>query len=401
MGEKANEYIDYVGTAFERFDDYFAAHGIELTKSYLINLSEKVDISDTILKAILVDHSRFRTEYFITLANYFHLSSDYLLGITDEQVNFGTYSDLFFFLKHMIDKGILNYGQCRLPGTTSNSLNIETCALTGKFKTLIAQYAQLERILFGDQEYLQSWEDITIKRLNAAHEEVKNVFNNRYRELQDLRGISNVEMKELLSFRVAETMIDAFRKKSTSKPTYPGLDALPYIAKILNTSTDYLLGLSNNRGFSVSEADIFTCLLYLYKNGYIAIWDTPDQLDYQNLNENGMPRVIKPTNDGFHDKEYCINETFMSAFCSLYLQRKTFSSEDEQMAFYEKVQQQMSYPILTREQMNDYNQYIASKDNQECNFVGVYMEGMGMLLNDFYEHIKKSEQPEEPEQLEE
>ena len=71
-----------------RFEEYFTAHGIDdwMKKSFILKIENATGLSSSTIRACF-NGSRLTTATLVSMANYFHLSTDYLLGLTDDMTS--------------------------------------------------------------------------------------------------------------------------------------------------------------------------------------------------------------------------------------------------------------------------------------------------------------------------
>lgn len=162
------EISDCLATVADRFKLYFEKAGIAyLSSGYLEKVAAAVGLKAYTVRSCFKGE-RLTTLNLIKLANYLHISTDYLLGLADDPASLNTYSDLFYYCKIMIDMGMLaptvyqteqvlpgpgeDYvfdanSDVEIPASHVARVDQQTFALTGKFATLIKQYLQIARIL--------------------------------------------------------------------------------------------------------------------------------------------------------------------------------------------------------------------------------------------------------------
>lgn len=136
-------------------------------RSFILKIENATGLSNSTIRACF-NGSRLTTATLVTMANYFHLSTDYLLGLTDDMTSGKDYSDIFFYLKHMMDAGILVSDTLRIDADIAESsgilknipetdrpdpvssedwpyISLPTFSLDGEFKKLLLQYVKISK----------------------------------------------------------------------------------------------------------------------------------------------------------------------------------------------------------------------------------------------------------------
>lgn len=372
--EQQLETEECLKTFAKQLELYFNHNGINRSdQDYVKKVASALDMQKSTVNAIFAGQ-RLTTPNLIKLADYLHVSTDYLLGLSKDVSSVETYSDAFFYLKYMIDHGILvqdSYavqqwlpgpdhishkmidGEEDIPSSHLEEVWYKTFRLAGKFDTLISQYLKIAEILQYDPEYLANWRELTLSRLDAAPSHKKVDFHSRFKEIQESRKITNKELKNRLNLSESY-MISKYRNGA-----YPVPKLIVKMAKCLNVSTDHLLGLSSNFDRNVSERDIFKFLIYLCHSAYFCRYThaEPNPADF-----------IRVNNPIFYQ------------FCVLYTSRIAVCTDTERMDFFKEISKRFSYSIITTNDM-PYFDALTLPDPPKTTY---YMEDYAERLHRFY-----------------
>ena len=362
-----------------RFEEYFTAHGIDdwMKKSFILKIENATGLSSSTIRACF-NGSRLTTATLVSMANYFHLSTDYLLGLTDDMTSGKDYSDIFFYLKHMMDAGILvsdtlridadiaessgilkNVPETDRPDPTSSEdwpyISLPTFSLAGEFKKLLLQYVKISKILDCEpnSRYLDAWKEITLETLGESKIKKYEEFHTRVKEVQDTRKITNVEMKEMLHL-TAKNMVYKYRGGEFPVPRF-----IIKMSEFMHVSSDHLLGLTCNYDSYVSNRDLLNILIKLYHQNFLRYFEP----------EFGMG-------------EECIhiNNPFFFRFCKIYHSRIKVCKDAEQKDFYDKIRAAFAYRIIPEKDMPDFEKIGKIMDLRDT----IYMEDDAARLEKYY-----------------
>lgn len=364
--EQKYETKECLQTVRRRFNEYFQKQGINAwDDKFIKKVAYAIGVRPSTVAACFRGE-RLTTANLIKLADYLHVSTDYLLGLAEDTSGFETYSDIFFYLKYLIDNGYLapSYykimkdmpgpdhitqkmmdGEEPIPETHPEEVNVPTFALFGKFATYIWQYQKLDAVLQHDEEYLQSYIDITLSRLDNAPNHKNVDFQSRFKEVQDTRKITNVELKEQLNLN-ATYMISKYRSGS-----YPVPKIVQKIADQMHVSADHLLGLSCNYDRSVSERDVFKVLILLCKHPF-----------------------LYPYKDDMGHEYTILCDPILYQFCSLYHARFKICTDSERMDFFNEIRKRFSYPLIDNADMPTFNAIQISEQSTDTHYMQDYAE---------------------------
>ena len=240
-----------------------------------------------------------------------------------------------------------------IPATHIARVDQQTFALTWKFATLIKQYLQIAKILQYDGKHLKSWRDITRSRLSASYPQSAMIYRGRFKDIQDSRKISILEMQKSLGFDTPY-MISKYRKGD-----FPIPSMVQKISKALNVSSDHLLGLTCNFNRVVSEQDIFDVLIWLSHQRFFDLYKHPN----------------------FPEEKVIVLNSVVCRFCELYYSRSKVCSEAERLDFFEQIRYRLSYPIIMPADMPKFNAIgLESTTADTC-----YMEDYAERIRKYYE----------------
>lgn len=373
--EQVRETKECLETVSTRFRMYFNKKKIDyLSTPFVKAIADTIGVKPGIIKACFKGE-RLTTHTLVKIASCLCISTDYLLGLSDDPSALTTYSDVFYYLKIMIDRGILIPGKYRtqiempgppinveidlhaeepLPTTHMESADQPVFKLDGKFNLLIWQYLQIDGILNHDEEYLQTWRKIARDRLDSTINHGTKAVTSycHFREIQDNRQISADELQKQLGL-ASPYMISKYRSGN-----FPVPSMICKIAKIFNVSSDYLLGLSCNYGRDVSAQDIFDVLIHLCQA----------QILFRHLHPNCAYEYVVMLNEIFYQ------------FCYLYHQRCLLCTEPERLDFFEQIRHNFSYPLIRQEDMPKY--FAINITTPKTSY---YMEDCAERIQKYYE----------------
>ena len=370
-----DETKECLNTVKKRFNAYFIKQGIDQwDPEYLKEVGKAVGIAASTVRACF-NGERLTTRNLMLLADYLHISTDYLLGLADDTSSFKTYSDVFFYLKYLIDNGALvptSYyidsevqgpgyispqmidGSEEIPTTHIESVPIATFRLQGKFADLIMQYYKIAQITHADWELLESWRNINLARIDGPSKIQKTVdFESKFKVVQDSRKITNTELKKQLNLS-ATYMISRYRGGA-----FPVPKIITKMAKYLNVSSDYLLGLSSNYDRSVSERDLLKLLIILCHQCFLVYYQHPDHPE---------------------DEFLRLDNPIFEQFCSIYQRRHDACSPAECVDFMKEIGSRFAYNIIPLNDMPEFAKITLPHPSEE----GYYMQDYSEKLKKYY-----------------
>lgn len=368
------EISDCLATVADRFKLYFEKAGIAyLSSGYLEKVAAAVGLKTYTVRSCFKGE-RLTTLNLIKLANYLHISTDYLLGLADDPASLNTYSDLFYYCKIMIDMGMLEpaayqaeqiltglgedyvfdaNSDVEIPASHVARVDQQTFALTGKFATLIKQYLQIARILQYDGEHLKSWRDITRSRLSASYPQGAMIYRGRFKDIQDSRKVSISEIQGKLGLDTPH-MISKYRKGD-----FPIPSMVQKISRALNVSSDHLLGLTCNFNHAISEQGIFDVLIWLSHQRFFDLYKHPND----------------------QEEKVILLNSVVCRFFELYYSRSKVCSEAERLDFFEQIRYRLSYPIITPADMPKFNAIVLENTTADI----YYMEDYADRIRIYYD----------------
>lgn len=258
-----------------------------------VEVAEGLGISQPAYQAWETERKNATKETIKRLSDFFGVSYSYLLGISDNVT-----------IDTPVAKPNISFAEClkearKLSGLSqqaiADKLGISNQAYsrweTGKFEPNLESLKKLAKVLNTSPNYLLGYNQ-TESIAKAIPQE--NTFPKRLKELRKLANLTQVEMAEALN--VSQPAYVDWEKGRTQ----PTLDKVPLIAKVLNTSIDYLLQgapnesrLANFQGKTLGER-----LVFLRKNAGLTQAEVADRLQvgqnsYSNW-ENGVRTPIYP-----------------------------------------------------------------------------------------------------------
>lgn len=258
-----------------------------------VEVAEGLGISQPAYQAWETERKNATKETIKRLSDFFGVSYSYLLGISNNVT-----------IDTPVAKTNINFAEClkearKLSGLSqqaiADKLGISNQAYsrweTGKFEPNLESLKKLAKVLNTSPNYLLGYNQ-TESIAKAIPQE--NTFPKRLRELRKLANLTQKEMAEALN--ISQPAYVEWEKGRTQ----PTPDKFPLIAKVLNTSIDYLLQgtpnenrLANFQGKTLGER-----LAFLRKNAGLTQTEVANRLQvgqnsYSNW-ENGVRTPIYP-----------------------------------------------------------------------------------------------------------
>lgn len=363
----------------ENFEKYFKSIGSSAKQCDLTEMANVTSLSTATIQAGLTGQ-RMTSENLIILANYFHISTDYLLGLEDNMLGFNQYSDIFFYLKYMIDKKILIFEKMEMvdddawdtgvmyglpeadrpESTPDYTVKIPMFVLNGKFDNLMMQYIKIAKIMQckQDSKYLKCWRDITVESLDENREikkrilsSKKNAYRSGFKEVQDHRHLTNDQLRERLYISLNSV------SKYRNPYNFPPVEVVKQMAQALSVSADHILGLTNNYDRNISEENLLDLLIWLYHQGFLMYYHHK----YQEI-----------------EKVHINNQIFYQ-FCKIYHSRFKICTDLERRDFLTEAQKNFTYHIISKKDMTVFEQIKPQNLPQP----GFYMEDYAAWLKKY------------------
>ena len=272
-------------------------------------VAKKMGVSESTVSKMLQGES-INTSNVIKFANAFQVSVDYLLGLCDRRVGHRLYSDVIFYLRYLLDNGYLGRGTIMVEdfqedptfGTEMHEMSEEVFMLYSEFADTVLQYGRLRRILYGDDSgTLAYWKQKIFDKMKGQdniHNQSQ-VCSGRFNNLRKEQKITTSELQDLLGMDNESTIKKYYRDKSLIVLW----DLVP-LAERFCVSVDYLVGISNNYGTSVNEAEVLDLLIDLYDAGYLVCYAGDDRYGIDVLYSDAKLYVKDDRLDRFC-RDYC------------------------------------------------------------------------------------------------